>query len=109
MLLALDVGNTHTTIGVFREREILRRYPSLKTDVVVAPHHGSVRTLDDDFLRQLGPRLVICSCSRTDYERGRVTREVERAELLCTAQAGALNICIDAAGAVQVSPLTNSK
>ncbi|MCX5644543.1 MAG: DNA internalization-related competence protein ComEC/Rec2 [Phycisphaerae bacterium] len=89
--------------------EILRRYPSLKADVVVAPHHGSVRTLDDDFLRQLEPRLVICSCSRTDFERGRVTREVEGAVLLCTAQAGALNICIDAAGAVQVSPLTNSR
>lgn len=26
VLLALDVGNTHTTIGVFREREILRRW-----------------------------------------------------------------------------------
>ena len=26
MLLALDVGNTHTTIGVFRGREILRRW-----------------------------------------------------------------------------------
>ncbi|HLE60498.1 MAG TPA: type III pantothenate kinase [Thermoanaerobaculaceae bacterium] len=26
MLLALDVGNTHTTIGVFRDKEILRRW-----------------------------------------------------------------------------------
>jgi type III pantothenate kinase len=26
MLLALDVGNTHTTIGVFREAQILRRW-----------------------------------------------------------------------------------
>jgi len=26
MLLALDVGNTHTTIGVFRERQIVRRW-----------------------------------------------------------------------------------
>ena len=26
MLLALDVGNTHTTIGVFRDAEILRRW-----------------------------------------------------------------------------------
>jgi type III pantothenate kinase len=26
VLLALDVGNTHTTIGVFRENEILRRW-----------------------------------------------------------------------------------
>jgi competence protein ComEC len=89
--------------------EILRRYPSLRADVVVAPHHGSIRTLDDDFLRQLAPRLVICSCGRTDYERGRVTRKVEGAELLCTSQAGALNVCIDRAGAVQVSPLASSK
>ena len=89
--------------------EIARLYPSLKADVVVAPHHGSVRTLDDDFLRQLAPRLVICCCSRTDFEQGRVTRQVEGAELLCTAQTGALSVCIDATGAVQVSPLTNSK
>ena len=26
MLLALDVGNTHTTIGVFRDRQVLRRW-----------------------------------------------------------------------------------
>ena len=84
-------------------------HPSLKADVVVAPHHGSVRTLNDDFIRQLAPRLVICSCGRTDFERGRVTRKAEGADLLCTAQAGALNVCIDKTGAVQVSPLTNSK
>ena len=91
------------------QREIARQYPSLKADVVVAPHHGSVRTLNDDFLRQLAPRLVICSCGRTDFEQGRVTRKAEGADLLCTAQAGALNVCIDETGAVQVSPWTNSK
>ena len=32
------------------QAEIARLYPSLKADVVVVPHHGSVRTLDDDFL-----------------------------------------------------------
>ena len=26
MLLALDVGNTHMTIGVFRDSDILRRW-----------------------------------------------------------------------------------
>jgi competence protein ComEC len=91
------------------QREIAKLYPSLKADVVVAPHHGSVRTLDDGFLRQLAPRLVICSCSQTDFEQGRVTRQVEGADLLCTAQAGALSVCIDAAGEVQASPLTSNK
>ncbi len=54
------------------QQEILRRYPSLKADVVIVPHHGSIRTLDDGFLQQLEPSLLICSCGRTDYERGRV-------------------------------------
>jgi competence protein ComEC len=68
--------------------QIMRLYPSLKADVVVAPHHGSARTLDADFLRLLEPRLLICSCGRTDYEQGRVVRKAEGAELLVTARGG---------------------
>jgi competence protein ComEC len=89
--------------------QIMKLYPSLKADVVIAPHHGSARTLDADFLRQLEPRLLICSCGRTDYEQGRVVRKAEGAELLVTARDGAVTICIDRAGVVQVSPLTSSK
>ena len=46
LLLALDVGNTNTTIGVFREREILRRF-RLST--------ARTRTVDELglFMRQL--------------------------------------------------------
>jgi competence protein ComEC len=86
------------------QREIMRLYPSLKADVVVTPHHGSVRTLDDDFIKQLQPSLLICSCGRTDYEQGRVWRKADAAELLITARDGAATVCIDKTGAVKTTP-----
>ena len=46
MLLALDVGNTHTTIGVFRGTEILRRWR------LTTAHDRTVDELGI-FLRQL--------------------------------------------------------
>jgi competence protein ComEC len=82
--------------------EIMRRYPTLKADAVVVPHHGSARTLDDGFLPQLGPGLLLCSCGRTDYEQGRVVKSPAGTTLLGTALDGAVTICIDRAGVVQV-------
>jgi competence protein ComEC len=95
------------------QREIMRLHPSLKADVVVVPHHGSVRTLDGDFMKQLEPRLLICSCGRRDYEQGRVaqpppagsTPEGGGATLLVTAVDGAVNVCIDRTGTVKAAAL----
>jgi competence protein ComEC len=87
------------------QREIMELYPSLKADVVVAPHHGSVRTLDADFIRQLEPSLLICSCGRRDYEQGRVMQEAAQARLLVTANDGAVNVCIDGTGTVKAAAL----
>ena len=91
------------------QQEMLRRHPSLKADVVIVPHHGSVRTLDDGFLQQLEPSLLICSCGRTDYERGRVialtragsTPNGRTAGLLVTARDGAVTIRIDRTGVIK--------
>jgi len=91
------------------QQEILRRHPSLKADVVIVPHHGSVRTLDDSFLKQLAPSLLICSCGRTDYERGRVitalragsTPDGGDAAFLVTARDGAVTVFIESTGAVK--------
>ncbi len=93
------------------QQEIMRRYSSLKADVVVVPHHGSIRTLDDGFLRQLEPSLLICSCGRTDYERGRVialpragpTPDGRTAAFLVTARDGAATIRIDRTGVIKGS------
>jgi competence protein ComEC len=88
------------------QQAIMKLYPGLKADVVVAPHHGSVRTSGDDFFRQLEPRFLICSCGRTDYEQGRVVKKAGDAELLITARDGAVTICIDRAGIVQIECVT---
>ncbi len=88
------------------QQEILKRHPSLKADVVIVPHHGSIRTLDDSFLRQLEPGLLICSCGRTDYERGRIITPSHAgaagtAALWITARDGAVTIRLDKTGEVK--------
>jgi len=83
------------------QQQIIRLYPALKADVVVAPHHGSVRTLDPGFLPQLQPRVLLCSCGRPNYDRGRVIKPDLQTEAYYTARDGAVTICIDADGAVQ--------
>jgi competence protein ComEC len=88
------------------QRELMQLYPSLKADVVVLPHHGSVRTLDADFVRQLEPSVLLCSCGRTDYEQGRIVRRTDGARLLITAIDGAATIRIDRAGVVHVRSAT---
>jgi competence protein ComEC len=84
------------------QHQIMKLYPALRADVVVAPHHGSVRTLDADFIRQLAPSVLICSCGRTDYERGRVVRQADVGQLLLTAQAGAITVSIANTGMLQI-------
>jgi competence protein ComEC len=88
------------------QHQIMKLYPALRADVVVAPHHGSVRTLDADFIRQLAPSVLICSCGRTDYERGRVVRQADVGQLLLTAQAGAITVSIDKTGVLQTRRAT---
>ncbi|MHC4281913.1 MAG: DNA internalization-related competence protein ComEC/Rec2 [Planctomycetota bacterium] len=56
-------------IEKFAQRKILELFPDLKADVVVAPHHGSAKTLETDFIERLGAGISIGSCSRAQYER----------------------------------------
>jgi competence protein ComEC len=42
---------------------LLARYPGLKADVVIAPHHGSAATTQSSFLSELAPSTVIASCA----------------------------------------------
>jgi competence protein ComEC len=85
------------------QQEISKRHPDLKADVVVVPHHGSLRTLDERSLKGLGASVLVCSCSRTDQQRGRVVARVQGAELLVTATDGAVTVCIDKAGVIKSS------
>lgn len=107
----------------FAQLQIMSRYPTLRADVVVVPHHGSVRTLDERFLSALGARVLLCSCGRQDFNRGRVIGErgpefanqsaggegqeqgsasrTSPSDLHLTARDGALTVCIRRSGVVQ--------
>jgi competence protein ComEC len=91
-------------IEQFAQQQIIRRHPALKADVVVAPHHGSVRTLDPAFLRQSQAATLLCSCGRTDLDQRRVIKRDDESRTYYTARDGAISVCIDADGAVQLRP-----
>jgi len=88
-------------IEKFAQRELFRLYPDLKADIVLVPHHGSVSTLEDDFLRKLDPDILIYSCDRTQYERrARIIKKDDSAESFYTSKHGTVAICVSRDGLV---------
>ena len=83
------------------QQAILTLHPDLQADVVVVPHHGSVRTLAPGFLERLRPSVLICSCGRRAYERGSMPTAPSGSECLVTARDEAISVCIDPSGRVQ--------
>jgi competence protein ComEC len=88
-------------IEKFAQVELLRFYPDLKTDVVVVPHHGSRKTTEQRFLENLDAEILICSCGRSDYKNNRTIKPESKAKWLCTAEHGAVIICIDKNGMIR--------
>jgi competence protein ComEC len=81
-------------IEKFAQNELLRLYPDLKADVVIAPHHGSIRTLEQDFLSRIEPIVVISSCNFTAYEKGQVIKQQDNFKSYYTGRDGAVTICV---------------
>jgi len=90
-------------IEKFAQRKILELFPDLKADVVVAPHHGSVKTLETDFLGRLGAGISISSCGRTQYERMQAFWEGDKTKSFYTARDGAITVFIDKDGAIRTA------
>jgi competence protein ComEC len=82
------------------QAKLLRLYPELKADIAVVPHHGLVRTLDADFLETLNARILICSCGRGDYQSNRAIKPKSKYRWLCTAEHGAIVVCVDKDGMI---------
>jgi competence protein ComEC len=89
----------------FAQRQIMALYPTLKADVAVVPHHGSIRTLDPRFIESLAPSVLVCSCGRRDWEQGRVMKTPAKGDLRITARDGAVNVCIGPTGVIQTAAL----
>ena len=96
-------------IEQFAQNEILRLYPDLKADVVVLPHHGSVSTLEPDFLEKLGADIMLCSCGQNQYKSINNSPAVERIlsnakKTFFTYSDGAATVSIDKKGNIKSVP-----
>ncbi len=88
-------------IEKFAQAELLRLNPNLKADCLIVPHHGSSRTLTTDFLEKLDADVLICCCSRSDYENKRVITPKDNAEYLYTGEHGAIVVRIGRNGEIR--------
>jgi competence protein ComEC len=86
------------------QKEILRLYPDLRADVVIAPHHGSRKTTDWSFLEQLRPEVVISSCATSAQEKGQVIKGN-----FYTGTDGAVTVRIDKKGVLTVQKFIKEK
>jgi competence protein ComEC len=96
-------------IEKFAQRELLRLYPDLKADIVVVPHHGSVNTLEADFLEKLDADILIYSCGRTQYERQQMIKGKGNTESFYTPKDGAITVCIDKNGTIETTAFAKRK
>ncbi len=78
----------------------------LEADVLILPHHGSVRPTTSDFLRAVGARASIRSSGqRLDQTDNGIVELAGDTPLFNTADVGAVRIEVDSQG-VRVAPIT---
>jgi len=87
----------------FAQRKFLELFPNLKADVVVVPHHGSVKSMEADFIERLEADISICSCGQVQYERQQTTRRKDGAAAFYTAKDGAITICVKKDGSIRTT------
>ena len=88
-------------IEKFAQRGLLELFPDLKADIVVAPHHGSANTLDAAFIKDLQPRIVICSCGGDAYEKQQITSAGDNVKSFYTPKDGAIAVWVDGNGTIR--------
>jgi competence protein ComEC len=95
MLLCSDIEG-------FAQGQLAARCPDLRADVVVVPHHGSLRSGKAEFIGRFGAEHLVCSCGRSYFE-GLQRKGSELTEkMLYTARDGAIFVCINGSGDVRV-------
>jgi len=89
-------------IEQFAQQQIMALYPDLTAQIVVAPHHGSTSTLDEDFLPGLSPEILLVSRGRPRAgQRSTAPAPESSATLMATSTNGALTVCVQAGGVVE--------
>ena len=87
-------------IEQYAQRELFMLYPDLKADIVFVPHHGSLRTLDSNFLQRLGPDILIFSCDRKYEIQSNLIKKDDSIKSFYTSKHGAIVIRVNKNGLV---------
>jgi competence protein ComEC len=88
-------------IEKFAQKEILRLYPGIKADIVIAPHHGSAKTTEPAFLETLSPDILISSCGRSAVENKLVIDPQGDIRGFYTARDGEVTVRVDRNGKIE--------
>lgn len=82
----------------------LLRTPPVDVDVLLSPHHGSLKANTSDLARWATPDFVVVSTPEISVAERLATRFGPAAEILTTAQFGAIRCQIHPDGELQVEP-----
>lgn len=97
-------------IQVATERELIDHAEHLRADVLVAPHHGSAEATTAEFIRAVGPQMILSS---NDRRLSRKQREFDRIvgdlPLYRTSKYGAITVRISKKGVVSLETFLNPK
>ena len=87
------------------ESELLKHPEILKSDVLVAPHHGSSEATTAAFVRSVDPKIIVSSDDRRLTSKQRAFEQmIDRRPLFRTGSSGAITIVIDRNGHLRVQP-----
>jgi len=86
------------------QRRVVELYPDLQPDILMAPHHGSLTTLSDNFLTHLAPKTILCSCGTSQFQRNRV---ISTLTTLHTPKYGAITLTLNDQGATWSTLIDN--
>lgn len=92
-------------IEAIAERQLINLCPSLSSDILIAPHHGSSVNTTPFFIDAVHPTAIISSNDRTPTSKQRrFVTELQGNPLYATDKCGAVTAIIDAQGQISIEP-----
>jgi beta-lactamase superfamily II metal-dependent hydrolase len=77
-------------------------HPDLDIDIMITPHHGSQRTIDNNFITFFRPEYLITSCA--EFRFAGTSEQIKNAKnSFYTCKNGAISIGITSVGKIKIN------
>jgi len=83
------------------QAQLLKLYPNLSPDIVVVPHHGSLKTRLSNFLNALGANVFIYSCSERLLDSLKKSNQTSLSKSFYTCEDGAIIVSVNEGGIIK--------